>query len=433
MTRHKVIWFAAFTTAYVFFAFCLRFSPSSRDPGSAFFDPVRAYNKVYSKTRENQATSFLADVNAHNVTIPNTSSTSSPSLCIAIATVARPDTQYVHLTVGSLFEGLTPLERASIHFIFFIAHTDPKVHPFYDEPWTTSLPDTVLTYTSLNVSMQEQIATWEKEHNYRMKGLFDYNYLLQACQDHTSAPFVSLIEGDVIAARGWLLRALSAAEYVDSLARPEGAPLDGNGKQYASPWLYLRLFYTETYLGWNSEEWPTYLFSSVLVTVLIIGTLLLLRSRNKKFATHLSNTTLLILTFFIIPSLIALYFAAGRSTMQPFPAGVRRMENFGCCSQGFIFPRKILPAIMERVNKRTEGFIDMLMEGFAAESKLERWTVVPSLLQHIGSKSSKGDPIADERAKMIWNFGFERYDPERGVEELPLRNSGWRGWVGSDY
>ena len=51
----------------------------------------------------------------------------------------------------------------------------------------------------------------------------------------------------------------------------------------------------------------------------------------------------------------------------------------------------------------------MLMEATATEG-YARWAVVPSLLQHVGRRSAKGDEYADWRAKMIWNFGFELYE-----------------------
>ena len=49
-------------------------------------------------------------------------------------------------TIGSLLEGLSDAERAQIHLIAFIAHTDPTVHPIYHEPRLIAVSNTVLTY-----------------------------------------------------------------------------------------------------------------------------------------------------------------------------------------------------------------------------------------------------------------------------------------------
>lgn len=98
--------------------------------------------------------------------------------------------------------------------------------------------------------------------------------------------------------------------------------------------------------------------------------------------------------------------------MQPFAAGVHEMNRFGCCSQGFIFPRAIIPQLVERTKKAIDEdyYIDMLLERWADAEHLKRFVLVPSLLQHVGIKSSKGWGY-DESAGIIWNFGFEDHPP----------------------
>ena len=62
------------------------------------------------------------------------------------------------------------------------------------------------------------------------------------------------------------------------------------------------------------------------------------------------------------------------------------------------------------------GFVDELIEAWANDMGYVRWAVMPSLLQHIGVHSSKGDDLGDKAkwdrsvAEKIWNFGFEMYD-----------------------
>lgn len=64
--------------------------------------------------------------------------------------------------------------------------------------------------------------------------------------------------------------------------------------------------------------------------------------------------------------------------------------------------------------KRKIGYIDSLTEDFADEEGFSRWAVTPSVLQHVGKKSSKGDDIIDTStgkmtvAETIWSFEFER-------------------------
>lgn len=374
-----------------------------RDPTSAFWDPARGYDKAYSLRREQEAEAFI-DANHANTSTPRIQrpAPTAPSMCLGIATIARPKIQYIHKTVGSVLDGMNETERASLHFIFFIAHTDPHVHPIFGESWTENLPDTLLAYDHSDEKQIQQIQEWERSGNHREKGFYDYIYLLKACEK-TGAPYIAMLEGDVLAVPGWLGRSIAAAEQVDGQA---GSTTSKNGKP---SWLYIRMFWTETYLGWNSEEWPTYTFWSAVVWAVLVAGLLGLRILSPKARGMLPNSAIILLACVCLPLCIILYFAAGRMTVQPPQTGVRRMENYGCCSQGMVFSVQQVPTIIDAIEKRIEGYMDMLLETLASRERLARWAIFPSLLQHIGGESSKGDPVADARARMIWNFAFERY------------------------
>lgn len=114
---------------------------------------------------------------------------------------------------------------------------------------------------------------------------------------------------------------------------------------------------------------------------------------------------------------IALFFAAGRMSVIGIPKGVTEMENFGCCGQSLVFPKAQIPRLLEWYRMKKIGFVDMLTEDYADETGELRWALVPSVMQHIGHKSSKWDdndlePVHQRsQAEKIWNFGFELYDP----------------------
>lgn len=367
-----------------------------RDPTSAFFDPVGGYDKIYSLIREQQAASFIESANA--LTVAHTPD-AEPKLCLGVATVSRPDKQYIRSTIGSLLEGLSEEERRTIHLILFIAHTDPHVHPIYGEKWVETLPDMLLSY-DVSEDQLQLIEKWENEKDYMTKGLYDYAYLLEKCYQ-TGAPYVAMVEGDVLAVEGWYQRAITTAEKVEDKSL---------GEQNITNILYIRMFYTEAYLGWNREQWPRYLGWSFLLFLVTTVSLLVGRAFSPILQRNLSNVTLAVISVVCLPACILLYFFAGAISMQPLTPGFQRMDNFGCCSQGFIFLRNMVPHIIDRVQTHTRPYIDMLMEAVADEEGWSRWVVTPSLLQHIGGQSSKGDAIADARAKMIWNFGFETYN-----------------------
>lgn len=117
------------------------------------------------------------------------------------------------------------------------------------------------------------------------------------------------------------------------------------------------------------------------------------------------------------PLLIGLFFAAGRVTMRPIPAGVHEMPRFGCCSQGFVFPRDRIPKLVDLYEQKRTGYVDMITEEFANKHDEIRWAVTPSVIQHVGRKSSK-EALRKQKPKQglsaddIWNFEFELNDAE---------------------
>ena len=363
-----------------------------RDPTSQFFDPIRGYSKLYSNTRQAQADAFIR---SSNTSYPSShillNASRSPTLCIGVTTVARPKEQYIRDTIGSLLEGLSDDQRRDIHLILLIANTEPHTHPIYGERWVENLPDTVLSYEQVQEDQLVKLKQWEKAKDYPAKSLFDYHYLLDNCY-RTKSPYIAIIEDDVLAVDGWFPRVMAAVDEITS-----------NGDD----WLYLRMFYTEIFLGWNQEEWPTYLGWSSLAFLLLSSILITIRTFSPRLRKDLSNPTLAVIALICLPLCIALYFLAGRVSMQPPKTGVHRMDNFGCCSQGLLYPREVIPALRSHIEHGGTRFVDTVVEDAARQENLARWAIVPSLLQHVGAHSSKVAVDADDKAKVIWNFLFE--------------------------
>ncbi len=202
-----------------------------------------------------------------------------------------------------------------------------------------------------------------------------------------------------LAACRWYPRALAALKDVEK--RMEQRP--------GEDWLYLRMFYTESLFGWNSEEWLTYLLWSLALFIVFILSLAGSRMKSAWLQRNLSSSTIIVLSCVCLPCLIILHFLAGRVSMWPLSRGVHEMPKFGCCSQGYIFPREIVPRVLERTQVEEKGLVDMVIEELADDEDYMRWAIVPSLLQHIGQKSSKSFGF-DKSAETLGNFGFELYD-----------------------
>lgn len=204
--------------------------------------------------------------------------------------------------------------------------------------------------------------------------------------------------------------------------------------------LYLRLFYTEKYFGWNSEEWPTYLFWSLVVVFLPALFLSLVRRRNPKAAQVISGAAVFTICFICIPMCIILFFAAGRNSMFPLPVGVNEMPKFGCCFQSIIFPQSRAAELIKFYETRRIGFVDTLTEEYADEHDELRFAITPSLMQHIGASSSKdyevgktGKPAGRTESQTLWSFAFEEYDPITLRKEPKLASSSLAAEMGTSH
>ncbi|RAH73103.1 uncharacterized protein BO66DRAFT_367625 [Aspergillus aculeatinus CBS 121060] len=384
----------------IYLILCLVFlgyyhSSSYRDPTSLFFDPSRAYQKRYSSKRIAQAEAFLAS--ASSLASPTREHQGPPAVCVGIVTVRRRGDQYVGLTVASLLDGLTETERNTMRLYLRVGNTDPKEHPIFSEKWVETLPDRLLTYSQDDPDFG-QLRAWEEGGWYRNKTIYDFTTLMKDCYE-TGADYVVMIEDDTLAVNGWFPSALQALDAVHEKAARQG-----------QEWIYLRLFYVDGLLGWNSEEWPQYLAWSFILWALLTGTMVVFKTRV--FTTQLRRfptSAIWLASSLLIPGAILFFFISGRQKMWPIAPGVHEMNKYGCCSQGLVFPRAMVPRFLEQTDLTTDWLVDMMVETIADSQGWTRWAVVPPLLQHIGATSSKGYGF-DSSAKTIWNFRFEEYD-----------------------
>ncbi|RDL40074.1 uncharacterized protein BP5553_00053 [Venustampulla echinocandica] len=395
VTRPPVTILACFSILYLFLVQYLR-QANYRDPTSYFFDPARAYERIYSTDRIEQADAFIQSAKLQSAG-PEPSQ-QPPVVCIGVVTVKRREDQYVRRTIGSLLEGLPNEERRSIYLNILVGHAEPSEHPISGEKWIETLPDKVLEYRKTDIARIQQ---WEEGGWYRNKTIFDYTYLLNDCYA-TGARYIAMIEDDTLAVEGWYPRVLEALKDIEKeMERRAGVE-----------WVFLRLFYTEELFGWNSENWPIYVFWSFMSWAIITSSLIAVRSRLRSMQAFLSNAAILTISGVCIPALGAFFFASGRNSIWPLTPGIHEMNKFGCCSQGYVYPRDIVAPLLQRTNLETDWLVDMMIEDIADDEGWVRWARTPALLQHIGTSSPKGHGF-DETAGQLWNFGFELYEKLR--------------------
>lgn len=378
-----------------------------RDPGSWFFDPSIAYEAEYTDLRRQQAESLVAAANSSTIWADTAYQRTgqAPRMCVGVLSAAR-EPRYIDATVGSLVDGLTPEERDGIRLVVLIPHSDPTKHSAYREPWLENLVDNVLYYDTSNPQLDHIVALEHEEAPFREKGLFDYRALIEACLD-TDAPYLAIFEDDIVATPDWYRRSLAG------IAKAElRFPRD---HRKTSGFLYLRLFYTEEFLGWNSEDWRGHILWSLLAvgaSWLMLHCVCLWQPQFRHFVTP---KVILVVCVVAVPLLIALFFGTGKVTIFPLEAGVKVMNKYGCCSQGLIFPRLKAESLATWFQEVNIGFVDVRIEEYADQhTGEERLALVPSVLQHVGRKSSKEHGIEGSPAfglsatKKIWNFAFEK-------------------------
>jgi hypothetical protein len=416
-TKVPVIKLALAAVWLLLLQFCYFYS--ARDPGSFFFDAERAYKPHLSNLREAEAEKFIQQA----VNTPATATSpqaqeinhhvsehtqNASRICVGIPTKGREKEQFLPRTLASLVDTLSPLERTYLHLIVLITEDDPTQNPAYGQSWLTNIADEVLLYTPAPKHLQEETYRHIGDHipgrkagrNEHVK--FDYATLMEACNEREMDHFL-LVEDDIITVPDWFQRLILALDLVEATNQP-------------NDWLYLRLFYTELYHGWNSEEWPMYIRRLLIVyAATAFGTWVATRVWARVFQGRLPGLWHCVLSFhFFFIAFTTLFFMAGRVSVSHHQEGVREMNKFGCCAQGLAFPKRHLVWLTQKLRDPPHGIPgDSFIEVMADEKGLQRWAMEPSVFQHVGVR---GSSAKGGESRLEWNFGFETssYIDQRG-------------------
>ncbi|KAM0721006.1 hypothetical protein Q7P37_003291 [Cladosporium fusiforme] len=382
-----------------------------RDPHAGFFSEDGVYDLDYSLYRQAEAHEFIEHAEADAVTPRSGGSTLGPVKCAAITTFNRDGRQYLNETVGSMLAGLTEEESSVLHLRVLFAHVDNAAHPDWDKRWLNTLD----YWGGYNISQEALgiVKEWETSQDFYAKGVYDYLYVLRECLAETNAPYILIAEDDIIFADGWLAKTLK------SLAEL---------RQRSKSWLYLRLFYTETSLGWEADA-DFWYGHQLLTFALAMGTVYLLLSFARRtcrpLGRRLDTPTLAILVLIATPAFTALVFMLGKYNINPLE-GVVRMDKHGCCTQALIFPRRQAQGLVDFLHERGSGQTDSLIEEYADTHRYERYALAPQVVQHVGLVSSRNNLAINTRS--TWAFWFEVQDPVTlRMEHEELAQSGiWR-------
>lgn len=390
-----------------FFTYRYAASISSRDPGSRFYQPERAFDRFYSSIRQSQGRRYLEYVQ-ENATPFLHSGHQTPRLCATFLTFTRPiDEQYLPDAVSSLLDGMTPAERDDLDLRIFFAQSDPETHPDWSERWPRLVADDVFTYTTDAVAEYRlnEAKWWEYEKDVQLKATWDYAAALDRCFQNSSSPYIAVLEDDILLAKGWLARTMAALQDADRTAR-----------RVKTDWLYLRTFNQERSTGWSSSRigGNGELFIAAIVSSLFYVGVLAMRPRSRWLRRWLDPWSVAVICWLAIPSFLVLFYQTGKATVLPPTPGLR-VEQFGCCSQALVFKRRQVPALMQWLHAYA-GQYDMLINGYAADMNLARLSLYPMQTQHVGVVPTTNPQRSAEDAQAVWSMAFEQLDP-RWIEK----------------
>ncbi|OIW32785.1 hypothetical protein CONLIGDRAFT_630405 [Coniochaeta ligniaria NRRL 30616] len=430
-----------------------------RDPHGAYFHSDQVYDLGYSRVRQQEARAFLEQYSTSNSTAPAPPPQhvgDRPALCVAFTTVRRehPDAaRYFSDSVGSMLEGLSSQERAAVSVnVLFANAAGPTLHPDFGAPWLDALVDHAAGYEEMSDLEVADLRRMEETEDFQRKGVFDYVYALDRCYRQTRAPFIAVFEDDIIFAADWLARTLLGLQRLVATA-----PAD-KGPGWLPGWLYLRLFYSETYMVWDAEAdwWYGHLFvtfalvSLTSAAVLVLLRLLLrLRGNGGGPASHhpgrrtflhlrLDFPTITALSLIVAPAFTALAFMAGKYNLPMYAlrgrssavgsmlrsgqegtllrdAGVVPMDRQACCSQALVFNRARVAELTAYLRERGRGQTDLMIEDYCNEKPLRRFALGEQAVQHLGVRSSRGG--GGVQGNSVWAFYFE----QSRAEELEER------------
>lgn len=383
-----------------------------RDPHAAFFSSDGVYDLGYSLTRQSQAHDFIDLASKEESSAPSRNGSKSlPAICAAVTTFNRPGRQYLNETIGSMLAGLSVEERSALDVRLLFAHADSSLHPDWKATWLSTADE----WDGYKVSAEElaHIEELERTQNFYEKGVYDYVYVLRQCLDETDAPYIAIFEDDIIFADGWLAKTLS------SLA---------DLRKESQSWLYLRLFYTETSLGWDASRdfWYGHqLLTFALAMAAVLALLLAARRTIRPLGRRLDTQTLVILVCIVTPAFTALTFMIGKYNLHPLH-GLERMDKYGCCTQALVFPRFQVEGLIDFLHERASGQTDALIEEYADSQSYARFAVAPQVVQHVGLISSRNNLAVNTQS--TWAFWFEAQDARRLRREHDelVRWSIWR-------
>lgn len=251
------------------------------------------------------------------------------------------------------------------------------MHPAYHSWLENVIDESFTAKENVYPSKWQHLIALERDKKFHEKSALDYAIALQRCVTNSTSPYVALFEGDVILADGWFARAMVGLRDIKE-------KFEMNGKM----WLDMRLFNEERSTGWASNGLlaNNVLWISLGVDVAVVLVALVLKRTNRAVGSLFTPLSLLIICLFTVPGFVILFFQAGKASMLPPSAGVKREDGFGCCNQGLVFARENVADLASYLDEKSTSMPhDNAMMEYTRQKRLARFAMYPMSVQHVGT------------------------------------------------
>jgi len=166
-------------------------------------------------------------------------------------------------------------------------------------------------------------------------------YVLNRCLT-TDAPFIGIFEDDIIFADGWMSKTLNAFLELDPTLPEQRSAQHSTSS--TSPWLYIRLFFTETALSWEDTDFAYRNMTLVFVAMAGFGVLSSIWFEGyPALQPWLDCGAIAVLCLVTIPAFTALYFMIGKYSVHPL-RGWSRWINMDVALKDSSSPSERAPA-----------------------------------------------------------------------------------------
>ncbi|PRP76062.1 hypothetical protein PROFUN_01778 [Planoprotostelium fungivorum] len=329
-------------------------------------------------------------------------------LCIGIVTVDRRPQRYLLETVASVIRGVDSeiADRVTIFVLNTMINEADHPDALYLSPL---VPVLHRSHIPQLVPKGHEDSGWYK------KETIDYVTSLNVCQKLSR--YTLILEDDVLVTSHLVQKLFERA--LDPLERGQSTTQSG---LFNEPWLFVRLFYTNYWSGWATEDiftFPFLFFTLGSIFTLIV--LFFLWPSGRDFVGFVKAERKMAFILWMSLSLfsaVCLYSVGKQNIMSNFRTGLWPFGSHAF-TVGMVFSNDRMEGMSRYLLENYQEVpVDILIGRYAGQEHLRMLLLVPNLVQHIGAYSSNRDKVQGFRHFLDDSY-FEYLSERFEMAEIP--------------